>query len=312
MFCRNCGEVILDTDVTCPKCGYAAGTGTNYCPHCASPTDPTTTECEICGNPVGNGQPAGAAGYQQTYAPPQSNTSGAYSTDQFQQQGSAFAGQYQNGYAQQNQGYGGYDNGYAQQSQNGYGNGYGGGYDNGYAQQSQNGYGNGYGGYDNGYAQQSQNGYGNGYGGYDDGYAQQSQNGYSNGYGGQQTQYQDPYAANPGSSAFRQDPNQGVFGQNTTFVPPNTTGAYGTRSNPSYYQNVTYKSKVSAGVLGILLGWLGIHNFYLGYTSKAVAQLVLTVCGCGFPIALIWGIVEGLMILTGAIDHDANGNKLKD
>ena len=28
------------------------------------------------------------------------------------------------------------------------------------------------------------------------------------------------------------------------------------------------KSKIAAGILGILLGSLGIHNFYLGYTSK--------------------------------------------
>lgn len=31
------------------------------------------------------------------------------------------------------------------------------------------------------------------------------------------------------------------------------------------------KSKLAAGLLGIFLGGLGIHNFYLGYTGKAVA-----------------------------------------
>ena len=34
------------------------------------------------------------------------------------------------------------------------------------------------------------------------------------------------------------------------------------------------KSKLAAGLLGILLGSLGIHNFYLGYTGKGVAQLL--------------------------------------
>ena len=35
----------------------------------------------------------------------------------------------------------------------------------------------------------------------------------------------------------------------------------------------TAKSKIAAGILGILLGCFGVHNFYLGYTGKAVGQL---------------------------------------
>lgn len=74
------------------------------------------------------------------------------------------------------------------------------------------------------------------------------------------------------------------------------------------------KSKVVAGVLGILLGSLGIHNFYLGYTNKAVAQLLITILSCGFLaiISGIWGLVEGIQILTGTINVDAQGNPLKD
>lgn len=77
------------------------------------------------------------------------------------------------------------------------------------------------------------------------------------------------------------------------------------------------KSKIGAGLLGIFLGALGIHNFYLGYTGKAVAQLLLTLVGwiaCGLgPIAAgIWGFVEGIMILCGSIKVDANGVKLHD
>ena len=74
------------------------------------------------------------------------------------------------------------------------------------------------------------------------------------------------------------------------------------------------KSKLVAGLLGILVGSLGIHNFYLGYTGKAIAQLLITVLSCGFlAIASeIWGLIEGIMILTGSIDKDANGNPLKD
>ncbi|MFI3261154.1 MAG: TM2 domain-containing protein [bacterium] len=74
------------------------------------------------------------------------------------------------------------------------------------------------------------------------------------------------------------------------------------------------KSKVCAGILGILLGSLGIHNFYLGYTGKGVAQLLITVLSCGFlaVISSVWGLVEGIMILTGSIDKDASGQLLKD
>ena len=34
------------------------------------------------------------------------------------------------------------------------------------------------------------------------------------------------------------------------------------------------KSKIAAGLLGIFLGTFGVHNFYLGNTGKAVAQLL--------------------------------------
>ena len=74
------------------------------------------------------------------------------------------------------------------------------------------------------------------------------------------------------------------------------------------------KSKMVAGLLGIFLGAFGIHNFYLGYTGKALAQLLISVLSCGTlaMVSSIWGLVEGIMILTGSINTDANGNPLKD
>ncbi len=71
------------------------------------------------------------------------------------------------------------------------------------------------------------------------------------------------------------------------------------------------KSKLAAGLLGIFLGGLGVHNFYLGYTGKAVAQLVLGICCLG-TVSGIWGLIEGIMILTGSIDCDAKGKKLRE
>ena len=74
------------------------------------------------------------------------------------------------------------------------------------------------------------------------------------------------------------------------------------------------KSKLAAGLLGIFLGSLGVHNFYLGYTGKAIAQLLISVLTCGFGAVAsgIWGLVEGILILTGSITKDAKGIPLKD
>jgi len=53
--------------------------------------------------------------------------------------------------------------------------------------------------------------------------------------------------------------------------------------------------KVVAGILAILLGVLGIHKFYLGYTKEGVIQLILgLLCGIGGLI----GLIEGIIYLT--------------
>ena len=70
------------------------------------------------------------------------------------------------------------------------------------------------------------------------------------------------------------------------------------------------KSKLAAGLLGIFLGAWGIHNFYLGNTTRAIIQIVVTVVTCG--IGGLWGFIEGIMILAGSINTDANGVPLKD
>lgn len=70
------------------------------------------------------------------------------------------------------------------------------------------------------------------------------------------------------------------------------------------------KSKMVAGLLGIFLGGWGIHNFYLGNTSRAVIQLILTLVTCG--AASLWGFIEGILILCGNINTDSQGRPLKD
>lgn len=96
--------------------------------------------------------------------------------------------------------------------------------------------------------------------------------------------------------------------------PPPAPGygapAYGAPAMPGA------KSKMAAGLLGIFLGGLGVHNFYLGYTTKAVIQLVVSIVGSLITFGLaglameIWGLVEGIMILTGKIVVDGKGMPL--
>jgi TM2 domain-containing membrane protein YozV len=77
----------------------------------------------------------------------------------------------------------------------------------------------------------------------------------------------------------------------------------------------TAKSKLVAALLGIFVGAFGIHRFYLGYNNIGIAQLVLGVLGiltCGITTiaAAIWGLIEGILILTGSINRDAQGRPL--
>lgn len=72
----------------------------------------------------------------------------------------------------------------------------------------------------------------------------------------------------------------------------------------------TQKSKLTAGLLGIFLGGFGVHNFYLGYTTKGIIQIAVTLITCG--AGSLWGLIEGIMILCGSINTDANGVSLKD
>ena len=68
------------------------------------------------------------------------------------------------------------------------------------------------------------------------------------------------------------------------------------------------QDKIVMIIIALLLGGLGIHNFYLGYTGKGVAQLLLSCVGVGF----IWGLIDGIMIFTGKINTDSEGNPLVD
>ena len=91
-----------------------------------------------------------------------------------------------------------------------------------------------------------------------------------------------------------------------------------TQQQPGY--GYAQKSKIVAGLLGLFLGTLGVHNFYLGYTGKAVAQLLLTLIGwiilIGPIISGIWALIEAVLILCSSYGsnwhRDGRGQELQD
>lgn len=74
------------------------------------------------------------------------------------------------------------------------------------------------------------------------------------------------------------------------------------------------KSKLAAGLFGIFLGVFGVHRFYLGHIGIGVAQLLITVLSCFILswISAIWGLIEGILILSGSINKDAKGVPLRE
>lgn len=159
-------------------------------------------------------------------------------------------------------------------------------------------------------------------------------------YGQDAAQQTQGYGA-PQPAAYAQ-PAAGSYGQPQYGQPAQPAAGYGQQpgygqayQQPNAYAQPQYtaapyaaapvwqssKSKLAAGLLGIFLGGLGVHNFYLGNTGKAVAQLLLTLVGwillgLGPIAAAIWGFVEGIIILCskpGSPWHkDANGYELSD
>ena len=101
---------------------------------------------------------------------------------------------------------------------------------------------------------------------------------------------------------------------NQNYSANNNQGYSNNYNNQNYNSNYVAKrpkSKVAAGILGILVGGLGIHRFYLGYVGIGILQIVVTILTCG--AGSLWGFIEGILILCGTtITTDADGVPLSD
>ena len=61
------------------------------------------------------------------------------------------------------------------------------------------------------------------------------------------------------------------FAADIKIAPPPMTAPY------SSYPNPRASNKIAAGICGILLGWLGVHKFILGYTGAGLIMLLVSV-----------------------------------
>lgn len=89
-----------------------------------------------------------------------------------------------------------------------------------------------------------------------------------------------------------------IIREDTTrsITPPRSIsfGGYNPPAPSTIPLYIRRRSRLTYILLGVLLGAFGGHNFYAGYTKRAVIQLLLTVLSCFFGgvISWIWAIVE--------------------
>ena len=99
--------------------------------------------------------------------------------------------------------------------------------------------------------------------------------------------------------------------QNPQYQQPYYSQYYQTPP-PGYHQ----KSRIGAALVALLFGGMGVHNFYLGFTSRATIQLLLFFLGGPLTLGLlsfgsyIWGFVEGIQILIGKSERMYDSNKV--
>ena len=60
------------------------------------------------------------------------------------------------------------------------------------------------------------------------------------------------------------------------------------------------KSRGIAGLLAILMGWCGLHYFYIGKTNAGILFLLIAVLSCGIfaTITTIVSIIQGVLFFT--------------
>lgn len=134
----------------------------------------------------------------------------------------------------------------------------------------------------------------------------------------------DEATATPGSTtygtAYDAQQGYGVPGPDANEQAAYAAGqqAYGQPAygQPAYGQPFAAgapKQWIVAVLLAFFLGTLGIHNFYLGYTTKGIIQLVLTITVIGIFVSGPWALIDFIMLImrSGSYATDAQGQPLQ-
>lgn len=126
-----------------------------------------------------------------------------------------------------------------------------------------------------------------------------------------------PQASTPGYDEATATPGSTTYG---TAYDANQQAAYAAGQQaygqPAYGQPFAAgapKQWIVAVLLAFFLGPFGVHNFYLGYTTKAIIQLVLTLTVIGIFVSGIWSFIDFIMLIMRSGDYatDAQGQPLQ-
>ena len=112
-------------------------------------------------------------------------------------------------------------------------------------------------------------------------------------HGSQQSrnEYYNPNAQQGGQYYYNGQPNT---------QQPNYQYQQDMNYNPQQMNTEPTKEKIVAGLLAILIGTLGIHKFYLGYTKSGIIMLLVSLLtfGVGAPVMAVISLIEGILYLT--------------
>lgn len=81
---------------------------------------------------------------------------------------------------------------------------------------------------------------------------------------------------------------------------------------------IKQRSRKVAAIFAILFGAIGVHSFYLHNTTKGFMQIIISLIAgpltnfIAIYFTIVWGIVDGILLLTGSTKLDGYGLELKN